>query len=70
MTTSLCAPHSIYRVVVEHVAAKYPSSAMTAIGYSLGGNILVRYLGEQGANTPIQAAVSLCNPFTLVGGGL
>ena len=29
-------------------------------------NILVRYLGEEGAQTPIAAAASLCNPFDLV----
>ena len=30
-------------------------------------NILLRYLGEEGKKTPIKAAVSLCNPFDLVG---
>ena len=29
-------------------------------------NILVRYLGEEGERTPIQAAISMCNPFNLV----
>lgn len=53
------------RAVVQHVAAKFPRSPLFAMGYSLGANILVRYLGEQGSDTPIQAAVSLCNPFTL-----
>lgn len=52
--------------VVQHVAALYPQAVMSAIGYSLGGNILVRYLGEEGSGTPIRAAVSLGNPFTLV----
>jgi len=30
----------------------------------------VRYLGEEGADTPLVAAVSMCNPFNLVGGDL
>ena len=29
-------------------------------------NILVRYLGEEGRQTPIQLAVSMANPFNLV----
>lgn len=29
-------------------------------------NILVTYLGEEEKKTPVQAAVSLCNPFDLV----
>ena len=29
-------------------------------------NILVRYLGEEGSQTPIQCAVSMANPFNLV----
>ena len=30
----------------------------------------VRYLGEEGADTPLVAAVSMCNPFNLVRGVL
>eukprot|EP01023_Acetabularia_acetabulum_P011305 TRINITY_DN1518_c0_g1_i1.p2 TRINITY_DN1518_c0_g1~~TRINITY_DN1518_c0_g1_i1.p2 ORF type:complete len:287 (-),score=33.36 TRINITY_DN1518_c0_g1_i1:249-1109(-) len=36
-----------------------------AIGWSLGANILVNYLGEEGYNTPLNCAVSLCNPLDL-----
>lgn len=48
------------------VQKRYPSSELLAAGWSLGGNILVRYLGEEGANSPISAAASLCNPLDLV----
>eukprot|EP01018_Ginkgo_biloba_P020075 Gb_02180 [translate_table: standard] len=34
------------RQVVKHVAVHFPESNMYAIGWSLGSNILVRYLGE------------------------
>ena len=44
----------------------YPQSELLAAGWSLGANILVRYLGEEGAESPISAAVSMCNPFDLV----
>ena len=56
----------LHRRVVQRVQKRYPSSELLAAGWSLGGNILVRYLGEEGANSPISAAASLCNPLDLV----
>ena len=55
------------RCVVAHVAAQLPHGVpLFAAGWSLGANILTRYLGEEGDNTPIKAAVAMCNPFDLV----
>ncbi|KAJ8451085.1 hypothetical protein Cgig2_026894 [Carnegiea gigantea] len=34
------------REVVEHVHCRYPKANVYAVGWSLGANILVRYLGE------------------------
>lgn len=48
------------------VQRRYPHSPLMAAGWSLGANILVRYLGEEGSQTPIQCAVSMANPFNLV----
>ena len=53
------------RNVVKHVAAKYPSSRIFAAGWSLGANILTRYLGEERDECIIEAAAALCNPFDL-----
>lgn len=36
-----------------------------AIGFSLGGNLLLKYLGEQGAASRLQAAVAVSVPFQL-----
>ncbi|XP_077248464.1 embryogenesis-associated protein EMB8-like isoform X2 [Tasmannia lanceolata] len=52
--------------VVKHVGTRYPKSNLYAIGWSLGANILVRYLGQESLNCPLSGAVSLCNPFNLV----
>lgn len=52
--------------VIAHVASAWPAAPLVAAGYSLGANILVNYLGEVGSETPLAAAVSLCNPFDLV----
>ncbi|PKI51703.1 hypothetical protein CRG98_027866 [Punica granatum] len=52
--------------VVAHVGSLYPKSNLYAVGWSLGANILVRYLGQESHTCPLSGAVSLCNPFNLV----
>lgn len=52
--------------VVAHVGSKYPKAHLYAVGWSLGANILVRYLGQESHSCPLSGAVSLCNPFNLV----
>lgn len=54
------------RQVVDHVSSRYPECNIYAAGWSLGANILVRYLGEETDNCRLSGAVSLCNPFDLV----
>ncbi|KAL6986487.1 embryogenesis-associated protein emb8 [Sarracenia purpurea var. burkii] len=54
------------REVVAHVSTRYPDANLYAVGWSLGANILVRYLGQESHNCPLSGAVSLCNPFNLV----
>eukprot|EP00268_Persea_americana_P027782 TRINITY_DN2705_c0_g1_i1.p1 TRINITY_DN2705_c0_g1~~TRINITY_DN2705_c0_g1_i1.p1 ORF type:complete len:365 (-),score=38.74 TRINITY_DN2705_c0_g1_i1:2623-3696(-) len=54
------------RQVVKQIGSRYPKSNLYAIGWSLGANILVRYLGQESNASPLSGAVSLCNPFDLV----
>ncbi|RMZ52610.1 hypothetical protein APUTEX25_000729, partial [Auxenochlorella protothecoides] len=54
------------RRIVAHIRNLYPQSMLLAAGWSNGGNILTRYLGEEGDATPITAAAVLCNPFNMV----
>ncbi|GJP44105.1 hypothetical protein CLOM_g3509 [Closterium sp. NIES-68] len=54
------------RFVIGLVKRNYPLAPLYAIGTSLGANILVKYLGEEGASGPIQAAVSIGNPWDLL----
>ncbi|MEZ5477007.1 MAG: hydrolase [Thiolinea sp.] len=35
------------------------------IGISLGGNLLLKYLGEEGADSPLQTAITISVPFQL-----
>lgn len=54
------------RELVKHVGNLFPSSRVYAAGWSLGANILVRYIGQEGDHCTLSGAVSLCNPFDLV----
>ena len=38
---------------------------LLAVGYSLGGNVLLKYLGESGDETPLAAATAVCVPLNL-----
>jgi predicted alpha/beta-fold hydrolase len=51
---------------VEAVASACPGTPIVACGFSLGANILFRFLGDPSSqNCPIKAAVSICNPLDL-----
>lgn len=41
------------------------SNLIGAVGYSLGGNVLLKYLGESGADAPFAAAAAVSVPFDL-----
>eukprot|EP00238_Polyblepharides_amylifera_P001392 CAMPEP_0196571718 /NCGR_PEP_ID=MMETSP1081-20130531/1844_1 /TAXON_ID=36882 /ORGANISM="Pyramimonas amylifera, Strain CCMP720" /LENGTH=434 /DNA_ID=CAMNT_0041888759 /DNA_START=318 /DNA_END=1622 /DNA_ORIENTATION=- len=54
------------RSIVNLHRRRYPAAAIMGVGWSLGANILVNYVGEEGEACPLTSAVSLCNPFDLV----
>ena len=43
----------------------YPNTPLMAVGYSLGGNVLLKWLGEDGESSPLSAAVSVSAPLDL-----
>ena len=53
--------------VVERVRAGHPDSLILLVGFSLGGNVLLKYLGEQGDTLPshVRAAVAVSAPMDL-----
>ncbi len=51
--------------VVAHLRAQRPLAPLYAVGYSLGGNVLLKYLGEAGSASQLQAAVAVSVPFRL-----
>jgi predicted alpha/beta-fold hydrolase len=54
--------------VVQHVHELSPESNISLVGYSIGGNILMKLLGEWGASYPeyIEGAVAVAPPIDLV----
>ncbi|XP_024530780.1 phospholipase ABHD3 [Selaginella moellendorffii] len=54
------------RWFIQDLHKQFPKALLLAVGTSLGANILVKYLGEEGENTLLGGAVSICNPWDLV----
>jgi len=50
---------------INHLHTLYPKRQLAAIGYSLGGNMLMKLQGEWGSNSPLFAAVSVSAPLRL-----
>jgi predicted alpha/beta-fold hydrolase len=53
------------RFFLERLVTSGQSGPIGAVGYSLGGNVLLKYLGENGATTPLQAAAAISVPLDL-----
>lgn len=51
--------------VLDHIRANADASALAIVGYSMGGNVLLKWLGECGASAGIDAAAAVSVPFTL-----
>lgn len=51
--------------VVDWLDTLFPNVVKGLVGFSLGGNMLLKYLGERGEATPIQAAAAVSPPFDL-----
>ena len=50
---------------VRHLRAQRPLTPLYVVGYSLGGNVLLKYLGETGGDSQVQGAVAVSVPFRL-----
>ena len=51
--------------VIEEVNRREPATPIAAIGYSLGGNALLKWLSETGDGNPLKAAVAVSVPFDI-----
>ncbi|KAG0369797.1 hypothetical protein BGX24_002287 [Mortierella sp. AD032] len=55
------------RMVVKHLRKTLPESKMMGVGFSLGSNILMKYMGEEAHRCEFLAAMSVGNPFDMLG---
>ena len=51
--------------ILEHIRSSRRRQVYAAVGVSLGGNLLLKWLGEQGSRSPLVKAVALSVPFLL-----
>ncbi|KAB8416409.1 hypothetical protein FH972_024928 [Carpinus fangiana] len=58
------------RQTVKWLRKKYPNRPLFAVGFSLGANILVNYLGEEGEACELKGAVACSNPWDLAQGSI
>lgn len=52
-------------LVVAWLEQVFPHTVKGLVGFSLGANMMLKYLGEQGAETTIKAAAAVSPPFEL-----
>lgn len=51
--------------VVDRLHQRQPATPLAVVGYSLGGNALLKWLGETADDPPLRAAVAVSVPFLL-----
>ncbi|HVR64147.1 MAG TPA: alpha/beta fold hydrolase [Polyangia bacterium] len=51
--------------VVDTLTAREPGRPLYAVGISLGGNVLLKWLGETGARSRVEGAVTISVPYDL-----
>lgn len=54
-----------FRELLSLLPVELTQEGLVAVGYSLGGAMLLKYLGEEGAAAPLQAAASVSAPIDL-----
>lgn len=52
--------------LVKTLHQREPGVPIAAIGFSVGGNVLLKWLGETGINNPLTGAVAVSVPFELL----
>ena len=51
--------------LVDTLRRREPDTALATVGFSLGGNVLLKWLGKSGSHAPLSAAVAVSVPFVL-----
>ncbi len=51
--------------LMRYIVKKFPNNPLYSVGFSLGGNMLAKYLGEQQNSAPLSGSVVISAPFDL-----
>jgi len=51
--------------IISLLSDRHPDSALHAIGFSLGGNVLLKWCAETGKQNPLSAAIAVSVPYRL-----
>lgn len=52
-------------LVAAGLRERFPGAPLFVLGYSLGANVLLKWLAERGADSPVTAAAAISPPFDL-----
>lgn len=57
-----------YEAMVDNLERQYPSTIIVAVGFSLGGNIVTKYMGEKIGEIPrnVIGGISICQGYNAV----
>ena len=55
-----------FRAVLDRLPAASTADGIVAVGFSMGGAMLLKHLGESGADSGLMRAVAVCAPIDLV----
>ncbi|MEI6201022.1 MAG: alpha/beta fold hydrolase [Enhydrobacter sp.] len=56
-----------FRRVLAQIPDDLMQNGVVAVGYLLGGAVLLKYLGEEGSFSSLRAAATICAPIDLLG---
>lgn len=54
-----------FNYLVGELRKRFPDAPLAAVGYSLGANVLLKWLGERGDSAPLATATAVSVPFDL-----
>ncbi|XP_024935699.1 abhydrolase domain-containing protein 2 isoform X2 [Cephus cinctus] len=59
-----------YHVMLQSLVDKHPNTRIVCIGFSLGGNLVTKYMGERGSNklANIIGGISVCQGYNAIEG--
>ncbi|KAJ1959218.1 hypothetical protein GGI12_004449 [Dipsacomyces acuminosporus] len=54
-----------YRAIVAYIHSCFEQAKLVGIGFSLGANLLTKYMGEDGEDCLLSSGIAICCPFDM-----